>query len=94
MPSREGKGGEGFDAAGWFPIVMPLGLKMGGLLVDCGLFGNGGGGGLDFLPIAASYEGGGVSGCSSFMAAIRARIDIGGAGASSLMTDVYYARNS
>lgn len=70
---------------------------MGGLFVDCGLFGNGGGGGLDFLPIAASYEGGGVSGCSSFMAAIRARMDIGGAGASSLMIeglDVYYRRNS
>lgn len=97
MPSREGKGGEGCGAAGWFPIVTPLVLNMGGLFVDCGLFGNWGGSGLDFLPIAASYEDGSESGCSSFMAAIRARMDIGGAGASSLMIDAlnrYYARNS
>jgi hypothetical protein len=65
--------------------VTPLFLSMGGLFVLCGLFGSGGGGGLAFLPMAASYEGGGESGCSSFIAAIRARIDIGGAGASSLM---------
>lgn len=67
--------------------MAPLALNMGGLFVDCGLFGKGGGGGLDFLPIAASYDGGDVSGCSSFMAAIRARMDIVGAGASSLMID-------
>jgi len=74
--------------------VRPLFLSIGGLFVDCGLFGSGGGGGFAFLPIVASYEGGGESGCSSFIAAIRARIDIGGVGASSLMmvSNRYYIR--